>query len=672
MEFMTTKALKLQDSLDLGPQSTAPTSPNLGNVYNDGNSLQVYDNVQYSELLRRNSMDEKNYLYNYYSNSLMGIWTGGTITDHVLNSTTRAANGLSTSWVRLNNNLPFTSAPGNILRTSQDYVTSNSTTGKAFWESPLFTVDAMDFREFAIKVSFEYVINGGVGDTFQVYICRYTTDFILREIILLPGVPSASLPNSAQLNGDSLHSIYSNYFKAPQNTNYYSLVIQRNSGSGSISWTSLYVGKDTVTSIGKSFQKHMDIGAGQFDYGLSGTEPELLICNPVSNGNLYLENCIGHEGICHTIKNISAFTVTLNTATGTQYIGDGTATTYVVKANSVVRLTVTDSYWRILSASEPIVTPSALTNYLINGDCQLSQRGDFTTVSSAGASGNYHIDRFQIVFSGISTASKQTITANQPASSLQSFRATCSSSTQVGYLAIMQIVENPFWLWGRTVTLSAWVKSNNPNARMRMYPYSVGTAILGTAHTGDGTWQKLSVTGVIPAGTSTSSDFACQVAIRSAVDATVTVNFNDYIEFTQMMLNEGSVASPFVRAGGTFAGELLLAQRYYEKSFPISVGPSQNNSLAFEALPCMAVSTASFTGMVRFQVTKRFASSGTIVIYNAMTTANNPRWFNSAGGTVDTAGTYNSVGAKGFQLTLAGDNTRVLCYFHWTCDSDIP
>jgi len=218
-------------------------------------------------------------------------------------------------------------------------------------------------------------------------------------------------------------------------------------------------------------------------------------------------------------------------------------------------------------------TANGLQNFTINGLMEISQRGDFT-VSAAATHGAYYLDRIKTEVNTV-TANRIVNTTSQPPGvyGSKSFRLTASSSA-TGYLGIIQIVENPVVLIGKTVTFSAWVKSNKTqNVRLASFwlPRTPSFLAQSSEHSGSGNWEKLTLTLTIPADVTVPGNL--HVYVIAWDEGTVPVTSGEYIETTGWMLNIGSEPAPFARAGGTIGGELALCQRYCAKIAVAQVFP---------------------------------------------------------------------------------------------------
>ena len=190
---------------------------------------------------------------------------------------------------------------------------------------------------------------------------------------------------------------------------------------------------------------------------------------------------------------------------------------------------------------------SGRRNLIINGDFQVSQRGDYTTATTASGS-TYYLDRFKTVLGGAFTYThkiSQLVDGKYVNTLLQTMTAT-------GYSATQQFVEDFAKLKGQTVTLSVWVKSNKAGASVGIYDGVSQTQ--SSPHTGGGGWEKLTVSHTCSTSTT---------LMRTEVWTTTGAVVGSFIEFTNFQLEVGSVATDFEHR--SYGEELALCQRYYEK-----------------------------------------------------------------------------------------------------------
>ena len=211
-------------------------------------------------------------------------------------------------------------------------------------------------------------------------------------------------------------------------------------------------------------------------------------------------------------------------------------------------------------------------NFIINGDMQVSQRGDYTTSGSGPATAthlNYYLDRWYANSTIANTITH--ITTSQPkgyAGYSSKYTAT-ASGTQI--FGAIQSIENYADLSNRTLTFSAWVKSNNANARLNVKLDSSWVSS-NASHSGDGEWEKLSLT--FNTGT-LSAQILAYPAITNETAGAVSITSGDYIEFTQVKLEIGDTATPFEVE--PYADVLRKCQRYYWK---LSGSASDHSSIA--------------------------------------------------------------------------------------------
>ena len=198
-------------------------------------------------------------------------------------------------------------------------------------------------------------------------------------------------------------------------------------------------------------------------------------------------------------------------------------------------------------------------NLLINGDFRVSQRADYS--SPTAMSSQYTLDRwvnYQYNITG--TLQHTTVTFNN-----ETHRAlkVVLTNTTSGELLMEQRVEPINLISGKTYTLSAWVRTNNNSVRFRIHDGNGWvSAPAATFCPPDGQWHK--ITWSYPYYSPVSGYHPVQMYCNSGISG-------DWYEFTDMQLEEGTVATPFERRH--YQQELALCQRYYEKSFPDGVTP---------------------------------------------------------------------------------------------------
>jgi hypothetical protein len=199
-------------------------------------------------------------------------------------------------------------------------------------------------------------------------------------------------------------------------------------------------------------------------------------------------------------------------------------------------------------------------NILLNGDLQVSQRGDYTTAGTAPNA--YVLDRWLVDRNG--TATVQHTTGHDLPGSPTICKAVKLVQTVTGtnYLGVRQQIENPSIYAARTFTYSAWIRSNTPNARIECYiPGTSPNIYIGPNHSGNGEWEYLSYTFTLNPGTPTA--FHADVFIDNGSYSNTTIIAGDYIEATMMQLEVGIVATPFEHR--SYGEELVLCQRYFER-----------------------------------------------------------------------------------------------------------
>jgi hypothetical protein len=336
-------------------------------------------------------------------------------------------------------------------------------------------------------------------------------------------------------------------------------------------------------------------------------------------------------------------------------------------------------------------------NRIINGDMSISQRG--TSFSSPSS---YTLDRWS---AAVSTPASCTVTQSSvaPAGFTNSLALTVTTGGTVGSAAnfLFQAIEgfNVADLgWGtanaQTVTVSFWVRSsivgtfsgslrNDGTGGFRAYPFSY---TITTANTweqksvtipGDtsGTWATNNGGGIYlffdlgsgaARGTAGSWQAGNLIGATGSQTALMTTNGATWY-VTGVQLEKGSVATSFDYL--PYGTELMLCQRYYEKSYGIDVVPgsfnvaSNWNGVGGQAYP---------RAITEFKVDKR--ATPTLVIYadSDGTTGNVNIWNNGTVLKVVASNifiTTKFIGPEGdYNITLS---TRASMYYNWTVSAEL-
>ena len=191
-------------------------------------------------------------------------------------------------------------------------------------------------------------------------------------------------------------------------------------------------------------------------------------------------------------------------------------------------------------------------NLLINGGFDVSQRGDYTSATSFAENAIF-LDRWR-TNKGVGSATVQ---------QLDRGINLVATAAYTGVLAVRQRIErkNINHLLGSTMTLSAWVKSNDSNASVMLYdnPWKSER----DTHSGNGQWEKLSITFTYDSNVEGPTGYAimAQVGIDGVGSGNVAIANGAYVEIKNVQLELGSVATEFDHR--SYGEELALCQRYY-------------------------------------------------------------------------------------------------------------
>ena len=282
---------------------------------------------------------------------------------------------------------------------------------------------------------------------------------------------------------------------------------------------------------------------------------------------------------------------------------------------------------------------SGRKNWIINGGFDVSQRGTYTTATSAPD--GYYLDRWAIDVNAI-TANIQQLTTTVDGGTVKTMKIIATSSA-TGALQMYQVVEAFAALAGRTLTFSARVKSNQSSTRLQIYDGVSFIDDAGSRHTGGGDWENLSLT-FTPSSSSTTLNTRI-----TGYDGLIALTTGDYIEAANVQLELGSVATDFEHR--SYGEELALCQRYFERrsytgSAVVTIGTAYSathcmagmNFMEKRAIPSITMPACSAAGFSFLTAIANYPSNhGTMTVTGSTISKNNFR-FASVNGAGHTAG----------------------------------
>ncbi len=279
------------------------------------------------------------------------------------------------------------------------------------------------------------------------------------------------------------------------------------------------------------------------------------------------------------------------------------------------------------SGNENPIDRAGFKNYLINGNFDLWQRGTSFTVS-----GVYTADRWKQNHNTLgATYSRQAFILGQtdvPGEPRYFMRINVTSAAVSTSSVLRHRIEGVRTLAGQTATLSFWAKCDTTKT------FNITIAqIFGT---GGSPSSPITVVSSNRSIGTVWARYTVTVNTNSITGKTIGTNGDDYLEvhileagsfstFTlelaQFQLERGSVATDFEQR--PFNLELVLAQRYFEKSFPLGTNPGEGR-IDPPYLPVMTITSTARRGWIPF-VTKKRATPA-MTYYRAAGMSNDGNW----------------------------------------------
>lgn len=321
-------------------------------------------------------------------------------------------------------------------------------------------------------------------------------------------------------------------------------------------------------------------------------------------------------------------------------------------------------------------------NQLINGDFRFAQRGTSQAVAAI-TNEIYLLDRW--IFAGAGLTGVCEVLPLAPGEILGAQNYMRFTVTTVGALAWMgQRVENVRRLSNGKSVASFWMRSPSGNKR-------VGLRLVQNFGTGGSPSAAVNVFGRVISLTTSWQYFTAVFDTPSIVGKTLGTGGNDYLSLIFDVSNaayDGSMVGQVgqfdlalsqLEAGDVATGfdfrhpalELMLCQRYFEKSYSLDVAPGTATPQGNELFQITGLSSATnnFLSTVDYAVAKR--TQPAITTYSTATGASGR--VRDAINSADVIPTVSNIGTHGFVWGAAGSaaSTSLSMNMQWTADSEI-
>ena len=224
-----------------------------------------------------------------------------------------------------------------------------------------------------------------------------------------------------------------------------------------------------------------------------------------------------------------------------------------VKGNELMRAETAQEARDLVSAGRK--------NLIINGDFRISQRGDYTSSAVTAGHDSYWLDRWMSLKNGTtSTVQRVTRTVNGISQYVARIECTVATTGATGIFGFAQRVELSSIPVGRTLTASAWVRTNHPYVGFRTNTFQGSGGDRGVKVTPDGNWHRIYWT--FDSTGTTNSAVGGDILIVAYNNTSVNIAVGDYIEIAEVQLEVGKNATEFEHR--SYGEEFALCQRYFQ------------------------------------------------------------------------------------------------------------
>jgi len=323
-------------------------------------------------------------------------------------------------------------------------------------------------------------------------------------------------------------------------------------------------------------------------------------------------------------------------------------------------------------------------NLIINGAMDFAQRG--TSVLNTTTGKVYMIDRWATFTNGSSPTPALYCErmSTGPVGfrySLMVRRNSGNANTSGGFLSQGIESSNIIPYRGKNMVLSFYAMKGanySPTSSILSVFFQTGTGVdedIVSTYTGQvstnmeavltTSWQRFELPVTIASDVSEA-----RVFIRA--NHIGTAGADDSFSVTGVMLSEGTKASTFQRAGASIGDELMLCQRYFEKSYLLENPPGNNTSTNIQQFGynSAAASGTVLKGTVYFKTEKRSAPS--VVVYRGVGTPNEGDGFNNADSFAGGFPASVIAGTNAVRVSITPNVATVFSVrFHWAASAEL-
>ncbi|HEL5042991.1 hypothetical protein [Stenotrophomonas maltophilia] len=318
-------------------------------------------------------------------------------------------------------------------------------------------------------------------------------------------------------------------------------------------------------------------------------------------------------------------------------------------------------------------------NRFINGDMRIWQRG--VSFSASGAVGKvFCADRWFVERSTSTMAvARQDTTVSDRAiigPVANYMRVSVAASAGAGHYALLaQDVEDVLTFAGQTVVVSGWFRAQSSmNISLEAIQVTNGgsgnPSFSSASQRVTTSWQYLSFVVPIAAFNQAiipGSRLRLRFWMSGGSDWASSTNVgtqNGYFDYALVQTEQGVVASPFERR--LDAIEMLMCQRFYEKTLDVDVLPTTSNYFGRVAFGSPVIGGNMTFLSVPFKVTKRGAPA--VTVWSATPTPAAGFVGQDDGSTVPVS--VQNVGSNGAQISWSNTPGRWGGFFQMTSDAE--